>query len=168
MGLDTTVLTHPSFYRTDEGASDDDMDRLHDEYTHVYVNPHFLEHAEGYPAGFYDGQTAEGFHFSYSGYSMIRASISNIAFGVEPAIVWDRFDEYRDTALGWFIHFSDCEGMIGPHTSAIIAAGFDAMMQRHTYEDRAKRESFWFAEGAQSIRDTFTLAAYTNGFVLYH
>lgn len=166
MGLDTSTLLNPLFYRTAEGASDD-VDALYDNYTYVYANPGFPEHSEGYPGGFYEGQSSWGFRFSYGGYSSVRRSICNLTFGIEPEEIWNNFDMFRDCALAWFVHFSDCEGFIGPRTSAIIAAGFDALVSRTDYEDRAARESFWFPDAVQDIRTTFATAAESNGFVIY-
>jgi hypothetical protein len=68
--------------------------------------------------------TAEthAFGMSYGGYNRWRAHLSQAVLGVPPETVWENFDDdhggYSDRPLAELIHFTDCDGRIGPEVAA--------------------------------------------------
>jgi hypothetical protein len=133
----------------------------------VYAGRHFETHLDGYPEGFYDGESYHAFHMTYSGYNRFRATLCEFGLGVEPAHVWANLDEYADCALFPLIHFSDCEGTIGPQTSGIIEAGLDSLAADSRFENYLRERSYHYPEAFENLRGAFHDAANSNGFVIY-
>lgn len=80
-----------------------------------------LEEGAWYVPG---GDTAH-WRASYGGYNRVREAISMAAWGVEPEVVWADENErvYGEKDLYRLVHFSDCEGVIGPKACERIARG---------------------------------------------
>jgi hypothetical protein len=138
MGLDITYASRINFGSRGINESEDDENVLY-----LYQNDGILEQSEGIPNGEY---TCEGIqdYFragSYSGYSSWRRTLANM-IGWEIEDLWrnvetlvqrnenlndvlnenDRFSV--DIPFVELLHFSDCEGFIGPKTSAKLHADF--------------------------------------------
>lgn len=158
MGLDITA------YRDIQRLRDtpDDGDYDYPSEFRVYVNGYFLARADGLTDGIYS--TKEPVHRfragSYSGYNRWRRALSMMVNGVAPEVVWDNPDKYP--TMVELIHFSDCEGVIGPKTSAKLAAEFAA------HQDKADAvDDEYFRERYADWRKAFELAS-QNGVVDFH
>lgn len=102
------------------------------------VNSDFPDHANGVESGCYrtDDEVVQGGSWSYSGYNRWREALAAMALGVTPWTVWNEGTPYDGPYAGKpfveLIHFSDCEGIIGPRTAKKLAADFA------DWNDRAK------------------------------
>jgi len=115
---------------------------------------------------------AHGFRAgSYSGYNMWRTHLCQIALDVPPDDVWEDPEAYDGMPFVELINFSDCEGCIGPKTSAKLAADFRqyggrlreiAPKQITSDEDRG-----YFFESYDDWQRAFELAS-RDGFVIFH
>ncbi len=155
MGLDIYTLRSPVFVKPREQATDEDFDAL----TYIYSDD-FPDHLDGLRPGMYRGDTEGHGHWSYSGYSHLRELLSEAAYGVEAREVWARPERFASHALSGLvalIHFSDCEGAIGPLTSARVAEALAAL----TVEDD------YAADGHAKLLACFRDAADHNGFAVW-
>jgi hypothetical protein len=138
------------------------------------VNPHFPERADGLDSkSCYSYEESEGFRAgSYSGYNHWRETLAQIAGypAIEDerhGVVTKRHDKGAYVAgNGPFfelIWFSDCEGIIGPKTSAKLAKDFA------TFSDAvaASATDEWFKEKYAEWKTAFETAA-QNGAVRFH
>jgi len=100
---------------------------------------------------------------SYSGYNAWRNDLARIAG--YPAPSNGRHDRGAWEANGgpfWeLINFSDCEGLVGPDTSAKLHNDF------LTYGPASLRESEYFHDTYRSFKQAFLLAS-KGGFVKFH
>lgn len=138
----------------------------------LYLNPDFPKQADGID-GMYSGEAVEGFRAgSYSGYNQWREQLAELAG--YPATDHDSYGRTRKRhdAGAWaaesgpfheLIHFSDCEGTIGPETSAKLAKDFADFQQRaDSFGDDYWREKY------AAWRKAFETAARENGAVSFH
>lgn len=158
MGLDITAYEKVEWLR--ELTDDDDGDGGGDV---VLSMPDFPEHADGLKEGIYRASGAFRFRAgSYGGYNRFREALAEMV-GYTPRQAWDQQDEYKDRSFFPLVCFSDCEGTIGPETSARLARDFAA------HADKAatwcKREGF--PELYAEWRHAFELAA-GAGAVTFH
>jgi hypothetical protein len=120
-------------------------------------HPPFADHSDGLPQGIYEVAARISFRAgSYSGYNRWREALAELVHSTTPEVIWKAPDEYRGSAFYEIIHFSDCEGCIGPKTSRKLAADFAE------YEERAREA--WGADSYefgvyQDFRRAFTIAA---------
>lgn len=129
MGLDISYMSKAKL----EMPYNADQDDWHDEadergLTTIYPNPDFAEigQDDGLERGAYSGEREGGFRAgSYSGYNRWREQLSMMALGVMPTVVWNNPDEFGGRPFYEIVHFSDCEGVIGPKTSAKLAKDFE-------------------------------------------
>jgi hypothetical protein len=134
-----------------------------DEYVVLYYAG-FEERADGMPQGVYldEGKSMEFRAGSYSGYNQWRANLA-LLVGTTDRAVWN------DPQPGPFvelINFSDCDGFIGPQTSAKLAADFAAWQDRAA--DFADTFSIsWWLDAYSQWRKAFELAA-NGGVVRFH
>jgi hypothetical protein len=173
MGLDITaykkaVLVEPLSLKQRREAQDaHPLDASH-EHTFLYQDG-FEKQRDGFKDGFYKVE-GKDFRFragSYSGYNAWRRQLCEMVCGKEPSDVWD--GKVEPPAFGELIHFSDCEGFIGPKTSAKLAKDFDE------WRDGAKLyaqtlsvdERQWFLALYDEWSQAFHLAAET-GVVAFH
>lgn len=135
MGLDITAykkITPLDAVFDQDGDPIDPKTRepLEGDYFHMCENPHYTERADGLARGLYAYEDATGFRAgSYSGYSQWRDQLAELAgYAAAP-----REDHHKHSASAWdaesgpfweLINFSDCEGTIGPKTSAKLAKDF--------------------------------------------
>jgi len=100
---------------------------------------------------------------SYSGYNRWREDLSMAIHGVMPAIIWESPEKFEEKDFFEIINFSDCEGCMGPQTSAKLHNDF--VKNRDSFvgfmEDRyGKIDNDGFSESAYRVRvyDDFTKA----------
>lgn len=111
------ALTEPQ-----EGPSEECWDT----FTVAYVNPDFRAQADGiiHQSCWETGKRDEHIGQPYSAYNRFRAWLSKGAHDVEPDVIWEAPEQWWDKPFVRLIHFSDCEGIIGPESSQILAAEF--------------------------------------------
>jgi hypothetical protein len=110
---------------------------------------------------------------SYSGYGRWREALSEMALGVSPETVWNNPETYEGKPFFEIIHFSDCEGTIGPELAVKLTADFDA------YRDQARAAwppetvagpgdwGDWRMQIYELFADFFLRAAVTKGAVIW-
>jgi hypothetical protein len=122
MGLAIYALRNPVFVKPFDVATDED----HDTLTCIRNEACFTGHLDGYPEGFYGGELSERHgSWPYSSYNRLRELICQAALGISPRQVWNAPSCFRPASefegIFALVNFSDCEGAIGPVTSAKIA-----------------------------------------------
>ena len=126
MGLDISFYSNIGA-AVDPALLDEDGEFIdwknEDEHVRIYANDDFPERADGMTSGYYVGESNGGFRAgSYGGYNRWRSELCVAALGCAPIDIWN-----GDVTEGPFyelINFSDCEGVIGPKTSAKLAKDF--------------------------------------------
>lgn len=163
MGLDITAYKKVTFVRAKtEDEEGDDVDGL----TFLYRNDEAPDRSDGLADGYYEiGEGAgESIGFragSYSGYNHWRKWLAARFVG-EPRDIWDHPEKYAGKPFLELINFSDCEGMIGPATSAKLAADFAA-----NEETAFAGADQWDVDLYRKWRAAFELAAH-GGVVVFH
>jgi hypothetical protein len=177
MGLDihaaSKAASHYLRGRSDDEAEDEKLFEA-DDVMYVYANDDFPDQAEGYADGFYRIH-GESFGFragSYSGYNAWRRHLCLMALDREPEDVWADPEHFAGRPFVELINFSDCEGLIGPKTSAKLARDFAAFAERaeqyvneHSRPDKSGKGDDedevgpWFLESYREWRQAFELAA---------
>jgi hypothetical protein len=183
MGLDISVFRKVTFVRemTEDEDEGDDWQRR----CRISANPDFVERFDGMKDGLYEvsgdyerasSAKYEGgepdpdrLHFragSYSGYSWWRSHLAKLAgYSAEHRGSWDV------PAAGPFVelvNFSDCEGAIGPKTSAKLAKDFADWQERaDAYSVTIEEDGAWFASQYALWRKAFEMAA-GEGVVDFH
>lgn len=182
MGLDITAYSKLEMVDVVYDADGDPIDPVTREplgypdtdLARVYVNPDFPERADGLARGYYLYGETLGFRAgSYSYYSRWREELAGLAGYPESpgeGLLASRHPRssgvWQSDGGGPFwelINFSDCEGAIGPETSAKLAKDFA------DFRERLSREavSFGFTEGYDNFEQAFRLAA-DGGAVCFH
>lgn len=135
----------------------------------------FLSRADGIESGCYEATESFGFAAgSYSFYGEWRERLAQLAG--YPAVLhqssWERAPRARHAAGAWeadsgpfweLIHFSDCEGVIGPKTAAKLATDF----ADHQHKVDALNNEPWFRERYAQFRKAFDMAS-DGGAVHFH
>ncbi len=170
MGLDISYYKDVKLVRACDG---EDCDDAGVNTVFIYANPDFpdVNQHDGMVSGLYSH--GEGGRFqagSYGVYSRWRVQLCEMSFGCLPQYVWTNFGNYKGLAFAELIHFSDCEGVIGPKTSAKLAADFAQHQERAekyatTFKEEFDRE--WFLKKYAEWRNAFEFAA-QNGAVCFH
>lgn len=158
MGLDITA--HRQMYAV-ECADPESGEAYEDDVFTVWINPDFPGRANGIPDG-RAFKAAESFDFragSYGGYSAWRDMLSLLALNKPAPAVWAMPEDGPFVEL---IHFSDCEGVIGPDVSCKLAADF---ARYQTIAD-THRDAY-FREKYAAWRKAFEMAS-DNGCVCFH
>jgi hypothetical protein len=160
MGLDVRAFSR---CRPDTNTGEDQDDLIH-----VYGRD-FPERLDGRAEGYYVSDD-EGFHFragSYTGYSRWREKLCRLALGVSPEETWgDQIVFGGANPFFELIHFSDCEGAIGPETSAKLLHDFDEWFDRASQAtERGEWDEYDFRV-YQNFKRAFTIAA-DGGFVVF-
>lgn len=138
MGLDILAASHLRFLRPI--PDDDELDRLEDDLAarNLYLSdvyfiiepnlPEWRNHLAGREPGLYDYSPASEQHDfragSYSYYNEWRELLCRFALGVEPKTVWDNLARFAGGPFVELIHFTDCDGCIGPRVAAKLLADF--------------------------------------------
>lgn len=180
MGLDITAYSHMErlsdaecerIRAIDNGVAEGEYD---DTIRHINPNPAFVKQADGLPDAYYkptEQTKAHAFRAgSYSWYNAWRAHLSRFALGVEPRATWNAPERYAGQPFVELIHFSDCEGVIGPQTSAKLARDFAEYAERATafaatFGDKDDGE--WWLTLYAEWRKAFELAS-DGGLVSFH
>lgn len=145
-----------------------------DQYLRVHVNPHFhgrADELEDDGIYTYKGKRAHFHAGSYSGYGRWRDELAKLA-GYPSAADPDRFHKEPRHDSGAFnatsgpfwelINFSDCEGTIGPKTSAKLAKDFEE------FQGKADQHpDDYFRDLYSEWRRAFETAS-NNGAVSFH
>lgn len=144
MGLDIRVykslepVDQDQLYREilwRNGENDDELhaDALEAGYFYARVNSYFSSQADNLRTGWYNPGGFWSFSFGSYSYNQYREKLTRMALGVAPEVVWDSLanddsSPFKDKPFVEQINFSDCEGIIGPETSAKLAKDYDEWM----------------------------------------
>ena len=155
MGLDVTAYEIVELVKADPTEEEREAMGEEDDIHALYPVAPFEKHSDGLPDGLYriSGKALSAFHRSYSGYNRWREGLAAL-IGTTPEDLWK-----ADPPSGPFlelIHNSDCEGLIGPRTSAKLAKDFAEWMPRAAAHLPA--DPLWF-EGYKEWAEMFALAA---------
>lgn len=91
----------------------------------LYPEPSFTARADGLEPGVYERADHMGFRAgSYRSYNYYRDQLARFAFNVPAEAVWRDRERYEGKPFYEQIDFSDCEGVIGPATSAKLARDY--------------------------------------------
>lgn len=104
----------------------------------VFLCPHpdFPEQADGIREGWYHGRVKRIFRAGIFGsYGEWLAQLCRLAHGVEPEVLWNKPQEWKDKPFSGLIMFSDCNGIIGPKTSARLYEDFVAWQDKAQEQD---------------------------------
>lgn len=125
MGLDITAYSKVEWAQEYDCDDEEPYER---DLVLAYTNPDFPGREGTIRTGWYEckGESLGFRAGSYSGYNRWREWLSDQALGVEPEHVWKRADEYAGRPFFALIHFSDCEGVLGPEVCGGLLADFKA------------------------------------------
>lgn len=170
MGLDISVVINLS--RIDPQPTDANED----DYIYIGKHNYFEQQADGL-TGYYEGEYTKSFRAgSYSGYNDWREKLCHMALGIEPDVIWENPNDFKGKPFVELINFADCEGTIGPQTSAKLYQDFldyDEMASQYTEltsEEEATIGLYktWFYDKYKDWTDAFRSASTQNGAVLFH
>lgn len=132
-------------------------------------NDSFLTNNDGMENGKYAGVQRFSFRAgAYSSFGQFRSRLCSLALDTDILDVWDDVDSYVGKPFIELINFSDCEGFIGPKTSAKLAKDFNELESKGTLkfsedaEDQAYYMSIYY-----KFRNAFAQAGEENGVVLF-
>jgi len=179
MGLDITAYARARYVRMPK--EDDDGDDGYEEgLVRVYVHPEFPRQADGMEnrSLWLTSDETHSFRSGYGGYNVWRNRLCEMANGCTAEALWAKPEaDVRAAAFGPLIHFSDCEGTIGPETSKRLLDEFLTHRERAVaYAAKLTAEQSLEAQyntGADFLTRyddwtrAFTLAA-DGGFVRFH
>lgn len=132
-----------------------------EEVFHVANAERCEDRLDGNEPGWYRGEyVRDGLSLSYGGYSALREQISDLAIGVPPETIWNASDIYAGRPFVPLIHYSDCEGAIGPETCQRLAADF----AEHEAKAEVALDEGWLG-AYRKLAANFT-AAGSHGWVL--
>lgn len=125
MGLDIVAISNAKYFAPDF----EDESELENRWW--VADPDGFDRLDGRPEGLYDGEAECGFRAgSYSGYGHWRWWLSTSFLGIEPQVVWSNPPKFDGLPFVELIYFSDCNGAIGPVTSAKLAGDFRNHLDR--------------------------------------
>lgn len=170
MGLDITTYFGIEPCSVEEAellAADDDEGYWNKKLAKPWANPAFpgrdagLNCERGY-------RYQDSFHFragSYSGYNHWRRGLAYLVGITDIHQLWDDHPagESPDVPFGALLHFSDCEGVIGPEVSKSLADDFQAWEAAavvHADEHWRRKYQEW--------KKAFCLVAENGGWVDFH
>ena len=167
MGLDISTLRNATLIKEVAvgNLTDEDYELVDEDYEHVSIIYPAYEglRLDGKPEGIYRGDPGISFRAgSYGGYNAFREELSRLALGAEPRTVWNNLEAYEGRPCFEIVHFSDCEGAIGPDTSAKLAADFKALTEKAEVALDA-----YYVGTFNNFKQAFEEAA-GNGFVIFH
>lgn len=85
----------------------------------------FPEYVDGLRNGYYSCEEAYHFHGgSYSGWGCRRRQLCEWHYKIPPETVWENPELYKGQPFFEIIYFTDCDGTIGPITSAKLLNDF--------------------------------------------
>lgn len=117
MGLDITVYANIR-----ELPSGEDVD---EDLATIDVHSSGEDRLDGIKPGYYTGDPVFEFRAgSYSGHGEFRTAVCEVILGVKPESVWTDRNNWRGKPFYEWINHSDCQGCIGPTTSAKLHHDF--------------------------------------------
>lgn len=155
MGLNLTGYVNLGF--VEELAADLFDDKYdYDEYFHLYAYEHFADrHSDLVTNGVYKVQEVYSFRGgSYSGYNWWRELLCRIVFDVEPNVVWNNEEVYKDKPFYYLINFTDSDGVIGPKICKQLAQEFKENHLKVTTHPLTE-ELEWFVENYEHFLRLF-------------
>lgn len=157
MGLDITAYEHVTFVQSHAPQA-----TFHG-LVHLYPNPDFVARADGLADGRYrvEGEQHAFRAGSYSGYNEWRRLLASLV-GVQCQDVWNAGEAEPAFPFKDLINFSDCEGFIGPKTSAKLACDFKRWHERAS----SHADTYWQKKYEEWMR-AFHIAA-GKGVVKFH
>lgn len=118
MGLDITAYSFLEYVASDDACSQDEGEERN--YIHIYEEG--FNRLDGCKPGWYtrtEGTATHAFRAgSYGGYNHWREQLCQAMLGARPALIWEAPDLWEGGPFVELINFSDCEGALGPVTSA--------------------------------------------------
>lgn len=166
MGLDISYyekLTLDADIKLDEDGEPIDT-AAWDTHTRIYTNPDFPERADKLVDGWYEGDCTGSFRAgSYGGYNNWRSQLCVAALGSAPNAIWE--GHVTDGPFYELVMFSDCEGTIGPKTSAKLAKDFAEWEEK--IGSMVSGDEEYFMEKFRDWKRAFEAAADT-GAVCFH
>lgn len=169
MGLDITA--YRQIKRT--GDVPEDGDYNYDALAGLHPEGQYLpERADGIANGLYTFTEKHGFRAgSYSGYSEWRGALAMAVHGDAIETIWAALKSgtggYEGKAFVELLNFSDCEGVIGPKTSAKLAADFKAHREAVLAKEPKGWGEGWWRECYDNWTKAFEMAA-DGGCVEFH
>lgn len=102
-----------------------DSEDVDEDLATIHVHSSGEDHLDGIKPGFYTGDSVFDFRAgSYSGHGEFRTAVSEVILGVTPGKIWIDREKWRDKPFYEWINHSDCQGCIGPITSAKLYDDF--------------------------------------------
>lgn len=164
MGLDIVAyenITYVEPANIDEYGEGLDAEGEYLDQIHGYSS--FPERADGLEVGkYFEAKDVYSFRAgSYSGYNFWRSELAKFAGYNSDIDFWE--NATNDTIFNELINFSDCEGLIGPKTSARLYQDFQI-----NYEQARifVSECNYFMENYEEFMKAFQMAS-NNGFVRF-
>lgn len=167
MSLDVTTHIDIRLVHTGPPA-DDEWDR----YRWFLRVAEYGDRMDGVNEGTYETKKASSFRVSTFGdYNLFRNMLAMVGMGAQDQEVWSNPREFRGRPFWEQVDFSDCEGNIGPETSAKLARDYEE--QREAFkiflENRVGGEEALYYLGIyESFALSFKLAAEGHGLVSFH
>lgn len=157
-----------SAYATIKPSTEAAWDSVQDgSVVHLWNAQAFVSRGDGIAVGHYEvgATSAHGFNAgSYTGYSEWRRQLAQLV-GTTPEDVWGG----AEVPFAELINFSDCDGFIGPVTSAKLAKDFaDWQARAETFAETLDGfDRSWFIARYADWRISFDIAA-RGGVVVFH
>ena len=172
MGLDIDYYERVAYL--DPQPSDDEYDALWETGARrLYAEPNFPGRNDDLKDGVYlvGGEQGNFRAGSYSGgYNRWREALSLAAHGVMPEVIWkgEEGDGWEHRPFFELLHFSDCEGVLGPQTCARLAADFVEMRETvlPKWDPDDPNESY-YREKYDEWQHAFEIAANTGAVMLW-
>lgn len=170
MGLDISVVSNLNFVCSRDELSDEECDQHHDDYVFLFAHPDFEAQADEMETGFYTGEYEEGFRAgSYGGYSRFREELCKAMLDVDPVEVWNNPNRFNGIPFVELINFSDCEGTIGPQTSAKLYWDFKEHLEKAEKLFTSDYDGYdYLLETYKNFMNAFEIAGSKNGAVQFH
>lgn len=129
MGLDVILVEHAKLVVKREDVkklSEEEVDAIADRAVVAYQMEGFMGREDGWPLGYYEGESRRVVSWSYGGYGHFRKQVCRAVHDCEPEAIWKRVTDEEegimDLPLVLLIDFADNEGFFGPVTSARLGA----------------------------------------------
>lgn len=136
----------------------------------VYNGADFEARASDMPAGkFVTAKYVHGFRAgSYSGYNHWRQRFCLAANDILPEVLWAMPEEEAQNYLFWeFIHFSDCEGVLGPACCQRLHEQMETHYEKIRKEFEEGPDAAWNLRLLDEWRKAFRVAA-GKGMIRFH
>lgn len=187
MGLDLSVYTNVKLLKSSEDSTEDDG-HYHDSSIYLYKNDSVFNQSDDMEDGFYEGDRAEvsRLGWGYSGYNTWRKFLVEFAGYRDIEDIGERYnkikrsekiDEVFDTEIistqlkfAEVCYFTDCEGFIGPKTSAKLYNDFESNLIDYTkkaMKELGVMQGENFVDKYKKLMEHFKIASENNGVVKF-